>query len=210
MRSAPLLSAPAIRAIAVSWCAAQERPQTLCSFDGFSANPMLAEIATAKSTVGYFGCSSGQNCLSTRLAPGDTVVVYQAEGGWTRGYLCQSKGAGPGWRLSGNNQSNRRQPLSDGRNSDALSEPRTLDSDYFVTRGQAAAGVQTTAAGHASKMPSSPASISACSGHNHCSMATARFSKNADVTMLVSESNWAPSTVNTSADAVSVRKTLSR
>jgi hypothetical protein len=58
---------------------------------------MLAEIATAKSTVGYFGCSSGQNYLSTRLAPGDTVVVYQADGGWTRGYLCQSKGAGPGW-----------------------------------------------------------------------------------------------------------------
>jgi hypothetical protein len=97
MRSGPLLWAAAIRAIAVSWCAAQERPQTLCSFDGFSANPMLAEIATAKSTVGYFGCSSGQNCLSTRLAPGDTVVVYQADGGWTRGYLCQSKGAGPGW-----------------------------------------------------------------------------------------------------------------
>jgi hypothetical protein len=121
MRSGPLLSAAAIRAIAVSWCAAQERPQTLCSFDGFSANPMLAEIATAKSTVGYFGCSSGQNCLSTRLAPSDTVVVCQADGGWTRGYLCQSKGAGPGWRLSGNNQSNRRQPLSDVRGSESAS-----------------------------------------------------------------------------------------
>ena len=96
MRIGTLQSA-AIVVIAVSWSAAEDRPKTLCGFDGFSANPILAEIATAKSTVGYFGCSPGQNCLATKLAPGDPVVVYQAEGGWTCGYLSQAKGAGPGW-----------------------------------------------------------------------------------------------------------------
>jgi len=90
-------SAAALLVIVVSWSAAQDRPKTLCGFDGFSANPILAEVATAKPAVGYFGCGSGQNCLSTKLAPGDTVVVYQAEGDWTCGYLTQSKGAGPGW-----------------------------------------------------------------------------------------------------------------
>jgi hypothetical protein len=97
MRIGTLQWAAAILVIAVSWCAAQDRPKTLCSFDGFSANPILAEIATAKTTVGYIGCSSGQNCLSAKLAPGDPVVVYQAEGDWTCGYLSQAKGAGPGW-----------------------------------------------------------------------------------------------------------------
>jgi hypothetical protein len=97
MRIGTLPSAAAILVSAVSWCAAQDRPKTLCSFDGFSANPILAEIATAKTTVGYSGCSSGQNCLSTKLAPGDPVVVFQVEGDWTCGYLSQAKGAGPGW-----------------------------------------------------------------------------------------------------------------
>ena len=97
MRIGTLQWAAAILVMAVSWCAAQDRPKTLCSFDGFSANPILAEIATAKTTVGYIGCSSGQNCLSAKLAPGDPVVVYQAEGDWTCGYLSQAKGAGPGW-----------------------------------------------------------------------------------------------------------------
>jgi len=91
------LQAAVIWVIAVSWSAAQDRPKTLCGFDGFSANPILAEIATAKSTVGYIGCSSSQNCLSTKLAPGDPVVVFQAEPDWTCGYLSQNKGAGPGW-----------------------------------------------------------------------------------------------------------------
>jgi hypothetical protein len=97
MRIGTLQSTAAIVVIAVSWCAAQDRPKTLCEFDGFSANPKLAEVATAKSTVGYFGCSSSQKCLATKLAPGDPVVVYQAEGDWTCGYLSQAKGAGPGW-----------------------------------------------------------------------------------------------------------------
>jgi hypothetical protein len=59
-------------------------------------------------------------------------------------------------------------------------------------------------------MSSSSASGSACFVDNHYSIAVERFSKYADATMLVSESNWGPSIVNTSADAVSVRKTFSR
>jgi hypothetical protein len=97
VRTGTKRSAAAIWAIAVSWSAAQDRPKTLCGFDGFSANPILAEVATAKSTVAYYGCSSGQDCLPTKLAPGDPVVVYQAAPDWTCGYLSQSKGAGPGW-----------------------------------------------------------------------------------------------------------------
>ena len=97
MRIGTLQSAAAFLVIAVSWRPAQDRPKTACSFDGFSANPVLAEIATAKNTVGYFGCSSSRNCLSAKLAPGDPVVVFQAEGDWTCGYLSQAKGAGPGW-----------------------------------------------------------------------------------------------------------------
>jgi hypothetical protein len=75
--------------------AAQTRPQKACSFDGFSADPKLAEIARA--TVGYFGCGSNGNCLPTKLAPGDTATVYHAEGDWTCAYLQQRNGAGPGW-----------------------------------------------------------------------------------------------------------------
>lgn len=97
MRTGTRRSAAAIWAIAASWSAAQDRPKTLCGFDGFSANPILAEVATAKSTVGYYGCSSGQDCLPAKLAPGDPVVVYQAGPDWTCGYLSQTKGAGPGW-----------------------------------------------------------------------------------------------------------------
>jgi hypothetical protein len=97
MRSGSWLSLAVIWGIAVPWSAAQDRPTTLCAFDGFSANPMLAEIATAKSTVGYIGCSSGRDCLSIKLQPGDPLVAYHAGGDWTCGYLSQIKGAGPGW-----------------------------------------------------------------------------------------------------------------
>jgi hypothetical protein len=84
-------------AVAVSWAAGQDRPASLCNFDGFGTTPKLAEIATAKSTTGYYGCAATRNCLPTKLVPGDPVVVYGAEGDWTCGYLSQRKGAGPGW-----------------------------------------------------------------------------------------------------------------
>ena len=83
MRIGTLQSAAAICVIAASWSAAQERPKMLCEFDGFSANPILAEVATVKPAVGYYGCSSAKNCLATKLAPGDPVVVYHAEPDWT-------------------------------------------------------------------------------------------------------------------------------
>jgi hypothetical protein len=75
----------------------QEKPGKLCIFDGFGANPKLAEIATPESTIGYYGCSSPTNCLPAKLAPGAPVVVFQVEGDWTCGYLSQHDGAGPGW-----------------------------------------------------------------------------------------------------------------
>ena len=77
--------------------AGQDRPTSPCPFDGFSANPKLAEIATAKSTTGYFGCQSAKDCLPAKLAPGDPFVVFQVAGDWTCGYISQAKGAGPGW-----------------------------------------------------------------------------------------------------------------
>jgi len=97
VRIGTLQSAAAICVIAGSWCAAQDRPKTICEFDGFSANPILAEVATAKPTAGYYGCSSAKDCLPTKLAPGDPIVVFHAEPDWTCGYLSQAKGAGPGW-----------------------------------------------------------------------------------------------------------------
>jgi len=97
MRIGSLRSAAAICVIAGSWCVAQDRPKTLCEFDGFSANPILAEVVAAKPTAGYYGCSSAKDCLAVKLAPGDPVVVFHAEPDWTCGYLSQAKGAGPGW-----------------------------------------------------------------------------------------------------------------
>jgi hypothetical protein len=75
--------------------AAQERPQKLCSFDGFSADPKLAEVT--KATVGYFGCAAGKDCMPTKLAAGDAVTPYHTDGDWTCAYLQQYDGAGPGW-----------------------------------------------------------------------------------------------------------------
>jgi hypothetical protein len=53
---------------------AQERPQKSCTFDGFSADPKLAEVST-----------------------GDLMVPYYAEGAWTCGYIQHRDGAGPQW-----------------------------------------------------------------------------------------------------------------
>jgi hypothetical protein len=53
--------------------AAQDRPGKLCTYDGFSTNPKLAEVA------------------------GDPLLVYRVEGAWTCGYLSQHGGAGPAW-----------------------------------------------------------------------------------------------------------------
>jgi len=75
--------------------AAQDRPRKLCSFDGFSADPKLAEVTQA--TVGYFGCASAKDCLPTNLAAGDAVTPYHTDGDWTCAYIQQSDGAGPGW-----------------------------------------------------------------------------------------------------------------
>ena len=97
MRAKSLLSATAIWVTAISAVAGQDRPSTACGFDGFGTNPRLAEVATTRSTKGYYGCSSGNDCLATTLAPGDPVLVYRVEGDWTCGYLSQHNGAGPGW-----------------------------------------------------------------------------------------------------------------
>jgi hypothetical protein len=75
--------------------AAQDRPGKMCGFDGFGANPKLAEVTRA--TVGYFGCASAKDCLPAKLAAGDAVTVYHAEGDWTCSYIQQRDGAGPGW-----------------------------------------------------------------------------------------------------------------
>jgi hypothetical protein len=75
--------------------AAQDRPQKLCSFDGFGGDPKLSEVTRA--TVGYFGCASAKDCLPTKLATGDAVTVYRTEGDWTCAYIQQRDGAGPGW-----------------------------------------------------------------------------------------------------------------
>ncbi|MEI9973427.1 MAG: hypothetical protein WDO73_16115 [Ignavibacteriota bacterium] len=75
--------------------AAQDLPRSRCDFDGFSTAPRLAEVT--KATVGYFGCSTSKDCLPAKLAAGDTVTLYRADGDWTCGYLHQSDGAGPGW-----------------------------------------------------------------------------------------------------------------
>ncbi len=70
--------------------AAQERPQKLCDFDGFGADPKLA--AVTKATVGYFGCSTVKDCQPTKLAVGDVVTPYHAEGDWTCAYIQQRTG----------------------------------------------------------------------------------------------------------------------
>jgi hypothetical protein len=75
--------------------AAQDRPQTMCAFDGFEGTPKLEE--TTKSTVAYFGCRTAKDCVPGKLAEGDVVNVYRAEGDWTCAYLTQRDGAGPGW-----------------------------------------------------------------------------------------------------------------
>ena len=75
--------------------AAQERPQKQCSFDGFGADPKLAEVTRAG--VGYFGCASAKDCLPTKLAVGDVVTPYHTDGDWTCAYIQQRDGAGPGW-----------------------------------------------------------------------------------------------------------------
>ncbi len=78
----------------------QDRPGTACNFDGFEADLKLAEVSTPRSTKGYYGCSSGNDCLATTLEPGDPVLVYRVERDWTCGYLSQHNGAGPGWLRS--------------------------------------------------------------------------------------------------------------
>jgi hypothetical protein len=75
--------------------AGQDRPQKGCSFEGFSADAKLAEVTRA--TVGYFGCGSAKDCLPAKLAAGDTVAPYHADGDWTCAYLQEHDGAGPGW-----------------------------------------------------------------------------------------------------------------
>jgi hypothetical protein len=75
--------------------AAQDRPQKACGFDGFGTARHLAEVI--RSTVGYFGCESGRDCLPTKLTTGNVVTPYHADGDWTCAYIQQSDGAGPGW-----------------------------------------------------------------------------------------------------------------
>jgi hypothetical protein len=76
---------------------APDRPGTMCNFDGFDKKPALAEVTAPRQAKGYFGCSTGGNCVSTNLAPGDAVLVYRVDGDWTCGYLSQRNGAGPAW-----------------------------------------------------------------------------------------------------------------
>ncbi len=75
--------------------AAQERPQKLCSFDGFSADPKLAEVT--KATVGYFGCTLGKDCLPMKLGLGEVVIPHYTDGDWTCAHIEQPAGSGPGW-----------------------------------------------------------------------------------------------------------------
>ena len=88
---------------AVIWAAmapvagAQDRPTTVCAFDGFDANPEIAEVITTQRATGYFGCSTDSNCTAVTLAPGDPVIVYRVAAAWTCAYLSSSAGAGPGW-----------------------------------------------------------------------------------------------------------------
>jgi hypothetical protein len=74
---------------------AQDRPQKLCNFDGFGADPKLAEVT--KATIGYFGCATAKDCIPAKLAAGDAVTPYHTDGDWTCAYLQQKDGAGPGW-----------------------------------------------------------------------------------------------------------------
>ena len=97
MRARSFVWATAIWVAAIPVAAGQDRPVTACSFDGFGMNPNLAEVATARSAKGYYGCAAGNGCLPTTLGPGDAVLVYRVEGDWTCGYLSQHNGAGPGW-----------------------------------------------------------------------------------------------------------------
>jgi hypothetical protein len=81
--------------VLVGVASAQDRPQKICNFDGFSGDRKLAEVT--KATVGYSGCASPKDCLPTKLAAGDAVTSYHQDGDWTCGYLQQRDGAGPGW-----------------------------------------------------------------------------------------------------------------
>jgi hypothetical protein len=94
MRSKAWLSV--ILSTAAWSAAALEKPPAACSYEGFNASPKVATIV-AKSATGYFGCSTEKNCLATKLASGDPVLVYRADGEWTCGYLTARDGAGPGW-----------------------------------------------------------------------------------------------------------------
>jgi hypothetical protein len=94
MNKAMRLFIPAILAAALT-AASQTRPQSACAFDGFSADPKLAEVT--KAATGYSGCAAGKNCLPTKLSAGDTATIYHVDGDWTCAYLQQRNGAGPGW-----------------------------------------------------------------------------------------------------------------
>ena len=78
--------------------AAQDRPAGVCNFDGFSADPRLAEVTRA--TVGYFACGSPKGCLTAKASAGDPVTIYRVDGAWTCGYLEQRGGATPAWLKS--------------------------------------------------------------------------------------------------------------
>lgn len=73
----------------------------MCAYDGFNADPKLAEVTKAAAT-GYFGCSTAKECLPAKLRHGDAVLVYRVDGDWTCGYLTERGGAGPGWVRSQN------------------------------------------------------------------------------------------------------------
>jgi len=75
---------------------AQDRPSSVCTFDGIGARPDVAEVAAERADA-YFGCAAAASCLSGAVAAGDPVLVYNKKGDWTCGYVTAQDGGGAGW-----------------------------------------------------------------------------------------------------------------
>lgn len=78
--------------------AAQDRPPGVCSFDGFNADPKLAQVTRA--SVGYSDCESPKGCLTVNVSAGDPVTIYHRDGAWTCAYIEHRSGSGPAWLKS--------------------------------------------------------------------------------------------------------------
>ncbi|MBV9268102.1 MAG: hypothetical protein JO061_18180 [Acidobacteriaceae bacterium] len=76
---------------------AHEKPTTPCSLQEPSTG--VAEVITADQSV---QCYQNGKCSSLPIHPGDAVLVYRTENGWTCGYVSRwGVGAGPAWLPDG-------------------------------------------------------------------------------------------------------------